>query len=361
MSTSGIFFKQHFFTPENIVTKNQNYSGLVTYINKENNISIMEKIDISKSEREEICNIFKNKFNTAQKDGKNLWHGVVSFKTDYLKKYGVINNEGKINDSFLRGKIVLAYKNLLTKEKIDFPNFIIALHTDTKNFHYHIGFTTNFDTRLNGEEEKGKFKLKNIRAFKAEIVNEITNAREINLEINKIKSKLKESMKTNDTYIELINNDLIKLYKTLPQDCNLSQWKYNSNKLAPYRNEIDCLSQKIIDKYFKNDFSEYVKHAEKLEKLYKKSYGDSNNNFTNNKIQELYAYLGNAILKECRKLKRTEKYLAEYQKEKTKRKNMKFTNRNLSIIKNHMIKYFSNYKSREMFMYELETKKQIED
>ena len=171
----------------------------------------MEKIDISKSEREEICNIFKNKFNTAQKDGKNLWHGVVSFKTDYLKKYGVINNEGKINDSFLRGKIVLAYKNLLTKEKIDFPNFIISLHTDTKNFHYHIGFTTNFDTRLNGEEEKGKFKLKNIRAFKSEIVNEITNAREINLEINKIKSKLKDSMKTNDTYIQLINNDLTKL------------------------------------------------------------------------------------------------------------------------------------------------------
>ena len=60
-------------------------------------------------------------------------------KYEEISKESFDHTEGKIKDDFLRSKITLAYKNLLAKEKIDFPNFVIGLHTDTKNYHYHIG------------------------------------------------------------------------------------------------------------------------------------------------------------------------------------------------------------------------------
>lgn len=353
---AGIIFKQNFFTPDTTKMKKQTYSGLLDYMNKENNITSLENDHITNSERESLYKIFEKEFNSAQNEGRNIWHGIISFKTDFLEKHGLLTNEGKIKDDFLRSKITLAYKNLLAKEKIDFPNFVIGLHTDTKNYHYHIAFTTKFNTRINGDEEKGKFKAKNIMAFKAEIVNEITNAREINLEINKIKSKIKETVKSHEKYMNLINDDINMLYKSLPE-CNLSLWKYNASKMAPYRNEIDCISQKIINKYFKNEFAEYINHSEKLQKLYKESYGGKKNNFTEHKIQELYAYLGNAILKECRKLKKTEKYLSLH----SKGKSVEFTKKNFLFVKKYMTMYFSDYKSKEMFTYELEKRRELEN
>ena len=90
------------------------------------------------------------------------------------------------------------------------------------------------------------------------------------------------------------------LYKELKaKDISRNNWQYNKNEIAHLRPLIDDISRDFI---VLDEKDEYIKLEELLEKQQLKmqrQYG-GNNNYKENKLNDLNARLGNAILRELR-------------------------------------------------------------
>lgn len=150
-------------------------------------------------------------------------------------------------------------------------------------------------------EPKGRFKQSSLNKAKSHMVNEIINSKEMNSAINNIIRKNIIEAKKNNSLVK--DNDLaqkfIKIYAKLPSDKRM--WRYNMSAIDNVRPLIDELSEAYINKYHKEDFAELKKMLEEQEKAYEKAYGEkSPNNMAQNKIDDLYARLGNTILKEIK-------------------------------------------------------------
>ena len=91
------------------------------------------------------------------------------------------------------------------------------------------------------------------------------------------------------------------LYETLP-DCNRSLWNYNNSIMKPYQQKIDDISHSYIENYHSEDFKQLLSMLDKQSNLYRTAYGNSNSDFKETKLKDLYSRMGNSILKSIRNI-----------------------------------------------------------
>lgn len=92
------------------------------------------------------------------------------------------------------------------------------------------------------------------------------------------------------------------LVKSLPRDRRL--WKYNNNAMKPYRDQLDALSRNYLMRCKPEELGEFkqllAQETRFREALYGSGTKEANRaqDYTDNKLHELYARMGNSILKD---------------------------------------------------------------
>lgn len=270
----------------------------------------------------------KKVMSKAQEQGSLMWQTVISFDNRWLEENGIYNSKLKtLDEKRLKGIARTSIIKMLKKENLENAVWSAAIHFNTDNIHIHVAtvepipmrqtkeyvqyqYTAKKEPILNAEgkpvkkkEYVGRFKQSSIALCKSSVVNQILNERESNLKINQIirGSILAQKRKTLLYQDENFRHSFLKLYSNLP-DVNRSLWNYNSNAITDVRPQIDSLTTAYIQKYHAEDYEMLQNKLQEQEQSYKKAYGNSSagNYYSDNKIQDLYARMGNAILKELR-------------------------------------------------------------
>ena len=247
----------------------------------------------------------KELFEIARKNESILWRPVISFDNRWLEDNHLYDEE---KDWLDEKKIKLytrsAVNALLKDEQLENAVWTAAIHHNTDNIHIHIAIIEPVPMRQKqlmpdgSYQYRGKFKLKSIEHCKSVMVNKIISQQVENEKINNIiRKKIVDSKKE----YSLLNDsrftqDFLKLYKSMPEDRRT--WKYNMQAMQKFQKDINKLSDRYIEL---NHHDEYVNLKQLLylqEQKYIKAYGGEENNYMQNKIDELHVRLGNVILKE---------------------------------------------------------------
>ena len=349
---AGVIIKSRFVTAQSKYGKNKGFKGYVDYMDRAEAVSY-DKFNNYMSNEEKSDGLFlptinnpspsqiqelKDKFKKAQEKGSVLEQLIISFDMNYLEEYEVVKN-GQVNGDVLKDYTRIAMQELIEKEG-NMQNFIWsgAIHYNTDNVHIHVGMVDTAPSwtvgegrcfNLNGKPtQRGKFKLSSLNKAKSVYVNNIINSKEKNTAINSVmydsiltSYKADSTLKELKTYKRLMKN----LMDKLPENRGL--WKYNMHALDDVRNEIDAITDWILENEYHEEYEEFVELIEKLDAEYEKSYGSNDyqkNGFKENKVNELYSRIGNVILKEALNIAKNEDIV------KAKRVNMrnKFKNTN---------------------------------
>ncbi len=341
--SAGIVIKTKFIQAKAAAAKGKGFTGYLNYMDRPEAARDMDlkKYDLFESyqdymgNKEKSSGLFsadkdtfskqgvddlKKEFSLAQEKGSNLYQGIISFETDWLKKHGLINADGVLIENKMREYTRSAVTALLKEE--DATNWLwsAAIHHNTNHYHVHIAIVEPEPSwkegvgrcKRNGETgelyQRGKFKLRSIEKAKSTFVNLAIGSKEKNLLINEIiRDRIligKKQLKFSGMHFDELNRKFGDLMESLPDDARL--WNYNMNAMKPYRTQIDELSDIFIQRYFKEDYKEFMRLTEELSDSYTDSYGDSKkgNSFLEQKRNDLYSRLGNAILKECKEIRK---------------------------------------------------------
>ena len=363
---AGIFFSTQFVEPGS-----KKYKGFIDYINrneskenetlsfatyndymgneyKSNTLFTKEKDYISKEEASQIKDIFK----AAQENGSLMWQSLISFDEEFIKEVGLLK-DGFLDDERLKELTRESMDAMLEKENINTGAFwSAAIHRNTDNIHVHIATVELTPTR-----ERGKFKFSSIKKGKGKIASNLINRSPSHERIQELTRNNILKDKRDYSYIDGNRQEramFLNIYKKLPT--NKSLWKYNMNALGDIRNDIDSLTSHYLEHYKQDEFKELKSLLKKEEELYKKIYGgEKANDYSQNKIDDLYSRVGNSILKEC--LVYNQKLFEEEKKKFNKRQAAIKSLRNRAIINSSLKKinyYMSNEleKARSMNVYE---------
>ena len=284
----------------------------------------------------------KSIYKTAQDNDSLMWQTVISFDNDFLSELGIYDDELKqLDDKKLKIAARKAINKMLEKEDLQNAVWSGAIHYNTDNIHIHVATVEpsplrekklykqyekikvdgkwKYKLQINKEtgkreripiidkktgnimmkeEYKGKFKNSSIEACKRELASSLTNNKELNAEITSIiRDKILASKENKIAELPEMKDEFIKLYNNLPKDINRSLWKYKTNIMKPYREQIDNISTLYIENYHKDNFTDLKDKLKKKQEMYEKVYGGSNNAY-DNAIEDLYYRLGNKVLKE---------------------------------------------------------------
>lgn len=255
--------------------------------------------------------LMKEIFEKAQNNGSLLWQDVISFDNQWLEKHGLYDPKTNLLDEGkLREVTRVAMNTMLNKEHgKESMIWTAAIHTNTDNIHIHIAYCEPIPTRT-----RGKKKPKTMDAIKSTVVNEILQRKEHLKEIdrllrNQIVDRKKDVTFYSDRQLKRL---FFQVYHDLPEDRR--QWNYNQNSIRHLRPMIDEMSRRYIEKYHATDFIKLTKKLDQETLIMKEAYGEGKKekyryeNLKNNKINNLYTRLGNAILKEMREYAKEEMY-----------------------------------------------------
>lgn len=133
------------------------------------------------------------------------------------------------------------------------------------------------------------------------VVNQILKEKDNNIKINQIirdsiiKQKRSNSLISDQDFRE----SFLKVYQALP-NVKRNLWNYNNNIMSEVRPAIDKLSKRYLETYHKEEYAELQELIKLQELKYKEAYGDTGKEYGKKKIEDLYARLGNVIMKEMR-------------------------------------------------------------
>ena len=323
------------------------YSAYMDYMEnpeKSTGLFTARSDSLTAEERRQI----RERFAQAQAKGSFLWQTVVSFDNNYLENLGLYDAKaGWLDERKLQQAIRQGADKMYEKEGFLNILWAAAIHYNTDNIHVHIAasepepmrekkvytvYCKNPDTGIREprrdatgniitrEEYKGRFKPSSLQALKREIASELTNNKEITAEINRLirENIVGAKRETQLLLDEDIRQQLFKLYEKLPRDGNRNLWNYKSPVMAHLRSEIDAISKAYIEKYHPADYARLVKTLEEQAEVYRMTYGvpagsnskgqrnhDNGKSYAQNKIDDLYYRLGNAILRELKDYDRT--------------------------------------------------------
>lgn len=242
-------------------------------------------------------------FNLSQKNSGVLWQDVISFDNRWLEKQGLFDSTtGYVNEEKLKA-VTRSTMNLIL-EKMNGQESVVwtaAIHYNTDNIHIHLAYCEPHPTRTRGLKSA---KVKD--AARSKIVNEILKKNEHfnqmdRLVRDQIIGGKKELRFSSDRQFKKL---FFQVYSQLPDDRR--QWNYKQNSIHTLRPLINEMSRRYINKYHAKEYANVVEQWDKEALLRREAYGDGEKEknryeqYKENKINDLYTRLGNAILKEMR-------------------------------------------------------------
>lgn len=300
-------------------TRNENFIKFSAYQdymgnpNKTTSLFTADKDQLKADEKQKL----KNAFEVAQKNDSLMWQTVISFDNRFLEENGIYNAETQVVDEVKIRELTRGCMNkMLGKENMsNTAIWSAAIHFNTDNIHIHIATVEPIPTRekvvYQGKEQyRGKFKYSSIAAGKSNVVNSIMQQQPENQLINDLirgtfVKNLKEKELDKD---DALSKTFLDIYRKLPSDKR--KWYYNMDAIKDIRPLIDELSKAYIEIYHKKDFEKLQNYLRGQEDKYKIAYGTGQenpnvekriqNHYAENKLNDMYARMGNAILTELR-------------------------------------------------------------
>ena len=269
--------------------------------------------DLSPEERKAMKDVFSH----AEENGSLMWQTVISFDNRWLKENGLMNEDGVIDEEKIKDVTRNSVRKMLHNENLDNAVWTAAIHYNTDNIHIHVAtvepepmrkkkeftYKRKDGTTFTKEEYVGRFKMDSIEKCKSSVVNQILREQETNKEINRIiqESILADKKQFDFSDDKELMDQFLKIYNSLP-DCDRKMWNYNQNIMAGVRPEIDKLTEMYIRKYHKDDFEELEKLLHDQDRKYREAYGTDreDRSYYDTKIEDLYARMGNSIMKDLR-------------------------------------------------------------
>lgn len=251
-------------------------------------------------------------FETAKINGSLLWQPIISFDNSFLEENGLYRSENHwLDESRLREYVRNGMKRMLHNENLDYAVWAGSFHYNTDNIHVHIAIVEPEPTRKrkiyerNGkmyEEVVGKFQKFSIEKCKSYIANAIVGEKKMNIRINDlIRNCIVAKKREIDLHTEVMfRHEFLTIYDQLPK--NKSYWNYNNSHMRILRPMLDDLSRRFIYEYQSEEFRELKELMWEQNQMYHRMYGKSKSetDYLLNKNADLYARLGNAILKEMK-------------------------------------------------------------
>ena len=280
---------------------------------------------------EEIAQIYKEQFEQAQKNGSLLWQTVVSFDNKWLEELGIYDPESQVLDEVrIRGAVRLFMKTLLDKEELHLAAWTAAVHYNTDNIHVHVAVVDPTGERKlvkDGQyagEPKGTWGIRSIRYAKSAAVNELLDLDQTMKRLNDlIRQSIVKPLREQGREEMVLQDDLEKLFAKLEQEVpDFQKWKYGLSDMAPYRKDIDAITDRWLQQVHPEDWSAIQETWDTLEKQQERAYGKNarRQTYRMNQEKDLYKRCGNAVLQtlrsaeqEKRKANRMEQSL-KYQK-----------------------------------------------
>lgn len=305
----------------------QQYTDYMGNPDKSTGVFNQEKDNLGKKE---LLNV-KEQFTNAQQDASPLWQLVYSFDNDFLRQENLLSEEGLLNEAKVREAIRQSVEALKENEKMnDTLVWTGAIHYNTDNIHIHVALaeeqsSRNFQTfqNKNGKEftaRKGKFEKNTLWKAKSTFANAmIDRTQELTYISQLMRGELNQKIRTTEIKKDkFIFQQCEALMKQLPEDLTL--WKYNMNAMKPYRTELNNLSRQLMEQYYPEAFQELKKAIQTEATFREQLYGSSKSGreFAQGKWNDLYAMIGNGVLKQLRDLKKEERKQEAFKQYKEK-------------------------------------------
>lgn len=251
-------------------------------------------------------------YDDAQDNGSPMWMPVFSFKNEFLVQQGYYNPATKtLDEDRLHNVIRASMKAMLDSEGM--PNAIWTgdVHFNTDNIHVHVSVVEVHPTRKkfhnvrkDKEEYRAAIKPSTFKRMKSALVHEFIHHAETFTQLQELsRGKIIKDRPKNifhkDPQLRAL---FLQIYHSLPKDKRL--WHYNMNAIKDERLLLDQLSKIYVDRYHKEDMQAYLKGLHQQADVYRSVYGEGKEKgadaFIKNRINDLYARLGNSILNEMR-------------------------------------------------------------
>lgn len=294
--------------------KPKSFTGYINYVggahaNKSDPVG-EDMTNLFDAYRDEISQkqkkFYKAKYAEAQNNNGLLWEGIFSFDNKVLEEKGLYDpkthylDERKIK-SYTRD----AVKKLLVAEKMDTSAlWTAAIHYNTDNIHIHVSWVEPEPTR-----DRGKLKLSSVKRAKATMINHVVGQTPEQILINTIiRDHMIDGLKQRDllSLSPDYEERYLKIYNSLPEDSRL--WKYNNTVMASVRPEIDQFITHYLKDYHASDYNDLQQALHKQDQHFRSLYGQSaGRNYSESKMEDLYARLGNTILKHMQTYRRFER------------------------------------------------------
>lgn len=295
------------------ILENDGYNEYMENPDKSSGLFTASKNKLTDNERQEA----KNLFFQAQQNDSLMWQDVVSFDTNWLIEAGLFDEKNKtLNEPKIMNVIRIAMKEQLQVEKLNRSAvWTAAIHyNELHHIHVHIAIVEPNPTREYGtftrkdgstyQARRGYRSKKNVDRFKRRVMSQLLERDE---PLARIFSMIRTQMgKYKGTIRQLPDSELTylydKIYQALPLD--RSKWKYNMQAMNAIRPDIDRFITSYLNTYEKSEYNELQNLLDENASFYMKVYGEGTkeyqraNDFKTNKNAELYALLGNSLLRE---------------------------------------------------------------
>lgn len=309
----------------------------------------------------------KTKISDAQGDGSCLIQGIFSFDTDWIIENGLVDTKtGLIREDTLRHFACDAIEKMLEKEHFENAVWTASIHHNTEHVHVHFALVDpdvvweagkgRCVMNKKGElQQKGTISKKAIEAAKSRLANSIMKTKDLNVAVtNIIREQIVapvKNMRTEHTFNNReVSEAILKLVHKLPD--NLGKWGYNNSEMKPFRNDIDRISDIILNTELSEEFMELKNSLSELQEKYEVAYsGKYAADYYNNKMDDLYRRLGNAILFECKNIYRDEHALKKSNYKNYEQPLAYSLNHSLSLLKKSFRKSLSSMKNQAIYEY----------
>lgn len=263
------------------------------------------------------CQTLKKSYQEAQKNDSLMWQDVISFDNRFLEKHGLYNSEtSQLDEATIRSAVRLAQQKCLANEGMEHSAiWSAAIHYNTDNIHIHIATVepiptreyktfTNKKTGKTYEARKGNRHKGTLDIMKSQMMANLIDRSE---ELKKISELTRQTFvprefNFNQLYHYQLGLKYEAILEKLPQDKRL--WKYNMNALNDIKPLINDYIDTFIQYYHQDDMKELQTLLKEQVLLIEEAYGKGtkeagrSKEFEQNKMNELYTRLGNALLKD---------------------------------------------------------------
>ncbi|KGL43610.1 MobP2 family relaxase [Listeria newyorkensis] len=267
----------------------------------------------------------KNTFQLAQSNDSIMWQDVISFNNAFLEEQGIYRAKtGYLNEGVLQEAIRKGMAATLKAEGMEASGvWAASIHLNTDNIHIHIALVEPYPTKpyktftnKDGETytaRKGSRRQGTLDLMKSTVVNDLISRDKQLMHISEL---IHDRIAPSDRKIvPLMTPGMRQLmhgvYQELPEDMRL--WKYNNQALTSVRAKLDVIATMYMDTYYPEEKAALTQALNEEVATTKMLYGEGTKEkgryeqYKSNKENELYAKIGNGLLREMRTIRKEEK------------------------------------------------------